>query len=105
METVIIDWRISMVDIVKFCDNFSEALFKDETKEDILLSSVSIKLSNLYTLQSERFDAILNELSHSIDTDDIEYTHTVIKKLSKSLSNNREQLLSLLEGVNNYGTF
>lgn len=94
-----------MVDIVQFCKEFSAELSKEETKEDILLSNVSKKLGNMYKVQSEKFDSLIDELSVSIDTDDMEHTHRVIKRLSKTLSNNREQLLSLLKEVGSYGTF
>lgn len=92
-----------MEDIVKICYEFEQELFKDENKEDILMSCVSEKLSNLYTAQSKRFDEILEELSSCIDTDDMEHTYRAIKRLSRSLANNRAQLLSLLEEVNKYG--
>lgn len=91
------------MDIIKFCYEFENELFKDESKEDILMSCVSQKLSSLYMSQSKRFDEILEELSSCIDTDDMEHTYRVIKRLSKSLANNRAQLLSLLEEVNKYG--
>lgn len=92
-----------MVDIVQFCYDFENRLFKEETKEDILLSCASKKLGSLYMAQSKNFDDIIEELSTCINTDDMEHTYRVMKRLSKSLANNRAQLLSLLEEVNDHG--
>lgn len=92
-----------MIDIKQICLDLNKALSKDETKDDILLSCASEKLSALYLVQSENMDAVINELQKSMDVNDIEYTYKVIKKLTRSLNTNRKQLIRLIEEMNNYG--
>lgn len=92
-----------MIDIKQICLNLDKELSKNETKDDILLSCASEKLSALYLVQSENMDAIINELQKSMDVNDIEYTYKVIKKLTRSLNTNRKQLIRLIEEMNNYG--
>lgn len=92
-----------MVNIKQICLNLDNELNKNDTKEVIMEQCVSEKLSMLYTMQSNQLDCILNELSKSIDVNDIEYTYKVIKRLSKNLTNNRKQLMRLIEEVNCHG--
>lgn len=92
-----------MIDIKQICLDLNKELSKDETKDDILLSCASEKLSALYLVQSENMDAVINELQKSMDVNDIEYTYKVIKKLTRSLNTNRKQLIRLIEEMNNYG--
>jgi pantothenate kinase len=92
-----------MIDLKQICLNLDKELSKEETKEDILLSCASEKLSALYVVQSENMDAVLNELQRSIDVNDIEYTYKVIKKLARSLNTNRKQLIRIIEEMNNSG--
>ena len=92
-----------MIDIKQICLDLNKELSKDETKDDILLSCASEKLSALYLVQSESMDAVINELQKSMDVNDIEYTYKVIKKLTRSLNTNRKQLIRLIEEMNNYG--
>ena len=94
-----------MIDIKQICLDLNKELSKDETKDDILLSCASEKLSALYLVQSENMDAVINELQKSMDVNDIEYTYKVIKKLTRSLNTNRKQLIRLIEEMNNYGKF
>lgn len=89
-----------MADILSICKNLERQLNTTDTKADILTKCVSNKLTNLYNTQSQQLDDILEELSNSIDTKDIDYTYRVIRKLSKCLSNNRAQLIGLIEEVN-----
>lgn len=92
-----------MIDIKQICLDLNKELSTDETKDDILLSCASEKLSALYLVQSENMDAVINELQKSMDVNDIEYTYKVIKKLTRSLNTNRKQLIRLIEEMNNYG--
>jgi len=92
-----------MIDLKQICLNLDKELSKEETKEDILLSCASEKLSALYVVQSENMDAVLNELQRGIDVNDIEYTYKVIKKLARSLNTNRKQLIRIIEEMNSSG--
>lgn len=92
-----------MTDLKQICKNLEKELSTPQTKEEILLSCATDKLSSLYLSQSQDLDNILNELAKSIDVNDVEYTYKVIKKLSKSLNTNRKQLMRLIEEVNGYG--
>ena len=44
-------------------------------------------------------DKIIAEVDRSLNMDDLDYTYKLIKKLSKNLNSNRQQLLLILKEV------
>jgi hypothetical protein len=90
---------INMIDIEKECFRFLNDLNKSKSSEEFLVHCVYDKLNKLYAQQSEKYDSLINTLYKMIDMEDISGMCTVIKKLSKNINSNRQQLISLLERI------
>ena len=88
-----------MINIEKECFRFLNDLNRCETSEEFLMQCVYDKLNKLYAQQSEKYDSLINTLYKTIDMEDISSMCTVIKKLSKNINSNRQQLISLLERI------
>ena len=85
-----------MVNIEKVCKSFLTDLDRYDTKEDLLSDCVYNKLNTLYLQQSEKYDSLLNAIDKMVDMDDISGVCTLLKKLSKNINCNRQQLILLL---------
>lgn len=89
-----------MVDIKGICHQLENELSNCSNKDDVLLDCVSTKLCSLYMTQSEELDNILSDLSSNIEGTNMKNMYKIIRRLNKNLSNNRTQLIKLIEEVN-----
>lgn len=88
-----------MVNLVTLQDKINTKLSDSRTKEQKLRSLALNRLSLLYKEQSDSIDDIIDNISKSIDMEDIDYTYKLIKKLSRVVNSNRKQLINLLKEV------
>ena len=88
-----------MVNLVTLQDKINTKLSDNRTKEQKLRSLALNRLSSLYKEQSNSIDDIIDNISKSIDMEDIDYTYKLIKKLSRVVNSNRKQLINLLKEV------
>lgn len=88
-----------MVNLVTLQDKINTKLSDNRTKEQKLRSLALNRLSLLYKEQSDSIDDIIDNISKSIDMEDIDYTYKLIKKLSRVVNSNRKQLINLLKEV------
>ena len=88
-----------MVNLVTLQDKINTKLSDNRTKEQKLRSLTLNRLSLLYKEQSDSIDDIIDNISRSIDMEDIDYTYKLIKKLSRVVNSNRKQLINLLKEV------
>ena len=88
-----------MVNLVTLQDKINTKLSDNRTKEQKLRSLALNRLSLLYKEQSDSIDDIIDNISRSIDMEDIDYTYKLIKKLSRVVNSNRKQLINLLKEV------
>ena len=88
-----------MVNLVTLQDKINNKLSDNRTKEQKLRSLALNRLSSLYKEQSDSIDDIIDNISKSIDMEDIDYTYKLIKKLSRVVNSNRKQLINLLKEV------
>ena len=88
-----------MVNLVTLQDKINTKLSDNRTKEQKLRSLALNRLSLLYKEQSDSIDDIIDNISKSIDMEDIDYTYKLIKKLSRVINSNRKQLINLLKEV------
>ena len=88
-----------MVNLVTLQDKINTKLSDNRTKEQKLRSLALNRLSSLYKEQSDSIDDIIDNISRSIDMEDIDYTYKLIKKLSRVVNSNRKQLINLLKEV------
>lgn len=88
-----------MVNLVTLQDKINTKLSDNRTKEQKLRSLALNRLSSLYKEQSDSIDDIIDNISKSIDMEDIDYTYKLIKKLSRVVNSNRKQLINLLKEV------
>ena len=88
-----------MVDIVQLCNNFNDRLSANETKADIMNRCVNQKLGNLYITQTTEYDNLIDYVDKMIERNDLSEKEMcrVVKKLSKNISSNRNQLINLIE--------
>ena len=80
-------------------DEITTCCNDSRTKEELLTDCVRQRLTELYLIQSEQLDIAINELMSCIQTDNISQMYNILKRLSKCLSGNRNQLIYLLEKV------
>ena len=88
-----------MVDLEQLYKKIDTKLSDNRTKEDKLHQKAQERLSTLYSEQSDNLDKIIAEVDKSLNIDDLDYTYKLIKKLSKNLNSNRQQLLLILKEV------
>ena len=88
-----------MVNLVTLQDKINTKLSDNRTKEQKLHGLALNRLSLLYKEQSDSIDDIIDNISRSIDMEDIDYTYKLIKKLSRVVNSNRKQLINLLKEV------
>ena len=88
-----------MVNLVTLQDKINTKLSDNRTKEQKLHNLALNRLSLLYKEQSDSIDDIIDNISRSIDMEDIDYTYKLIKKLSRAVNSNRKQLINLLKEV------
>ena len=88
-----------MVDLEQLYKKIDTKLSDNRTKEDKLHQKAQERLSILYSEQSNNLDKIIAEVDKSLNIDDLDYTYKLIKKLSKNLNSNRQQLLLILKEV------
>ena len=88
-----------MVNLVTLQDKINTKLSDNRTKEQKLRSLALNRLSSLYKEQSDSIDDIIDNISKSIDMEDIDYTYKLIKKLSRVVNSNRKELINLLKEV------
>ena len=88
-----------MVNLVTLQDKINTKLSDNRTKEQKLHCLALNRLSLLYKEQSDSIDDIIDNISRSIDMEDIDYTYKLIKKLSRVVNSNRKQLINLLKEV------
>ena len=88
-----------MVNLVTLQDKINTKLSDNRTKEQKLRSLALNRLSSLYKEQSDSIDDIIDNISKSIDMEDIDYIYKLIKKLSRVVNSNRKQLINLLKEV------
>lgn len=88
-----------MVDLEQLYKKIDTKLSDNRTKEDKLHQKAQERLSILYSEQSDNLDKIIAEVDKSLNIDDLDYTYKLIKKLSKNLNSNRQQLLLILKEV------
>lgn len=88
-----------MVDLEQLYKKIDTKLSDNRTKEDKLHQKAQERLSMLYSEQSNNLDKIIAEVDKSLNIDDLDYTYKLIKKLSKNLNSNRQQLLLILKEV------
>jgi hypothetical protein len=88
-----------MVNLATLQDKINTKLSDNRTKEQKLHSLALNRLSSLYKEQSDSIDDIIDNISKSIDMEDIDYTYKLIKKLSRVVNSNRKQLINLLKEV------
>lgn len=86
-----------MVNIEKICKDLDKNLTKYNTKEEVLEDCIFTRLNTLYNKQSEKYDIMIDSIYRMIDSDNITDMCTVLKKLSKNINSNRQQLVSLIE--------
>lgn len=88
-----------MVDLEQLYKKIDTKLSDNRPKEDKLHQKAQERLSVLYSEQSDSLDKIIAEVDRSLNMDDLDYTYKLIKKLSKNLNSNRQQLLLILKEV------
>lgn len=88
-----------MVNLEQLYEKIDTKLSDDRPKEDKLHQKAQERLSVLYSEQSDSLDKIIAEVDRSLNMDDLDYTYKLIKKLSKNLNSNRQQLLLILKEV------
>jgi hypothetical protein len=88
-----------MVNLEQLYEKIDTKLSDNRPKEDKLHQKAQERLSVLYSEQSDSLDKIIAEVDRSLNMDDLDYTYKLIKKLSKNLNSNRQQLLLILKEV------
>ena len=86
-----------MVNLVTLQDKINTKLSDNRTKEQKLRSLALNRLSSLYKEQSDSIDDIIDNISKSIDIEDIAYTYKPLKKLSRVVNSNRKQSINSLK--------
>lgn len=90
-----------MVNIPFMCYSFLNKLETNKTQEELMSKCVYAKLGRLYDTQTNEYDELIDRIEKILDDDTIsdKEVSRVINKLSKNISSNRTQLISLLEGL------
>ena len=86
-----------MVNIEQVCKNFNTVLENRQSSQNVLDKCVVTKLNNLYVKQSDDYDKLIANMERLLASDNISEMCRVVKKLSKNMGSNRNQLIYLIE--------
>ena len=86
-----------MVNIEQVCKNFNTVLENRQSSQNVLDECVLTKLNNLYIKQSDDYDKLITNMERLLASDNISEMCRVVKKLSKNMGSNRNQLIYLIE--------